>query len=65
MYTAEDVWFLVGIGGFLVFLEGVIVYVVTKFEISKKLKISGIEVESLAKVVAGLIIFMLALVNLF
>jgi hypothetical protein len=60
MTTYEQMWFVIGIGGFLVFIEGAIAYI-TKI-IAKILKrpISG----DATKIIAGIVIYALALVYL-
>ncbi len=58
MSTTEELWFLIAIGGILVFLEGAITFVA-------KTLLKGRIREDLLKVVAGLAIFTLAVIYLF
>jgi putative Ca2+/H+ antiporter (TMEM165/GDT1 family) len=63
MSITEELWFLVAIGGFLVFMEGAIAYIaigITRV-LKRKITIS----DHLLKVIAGLVLLILALVYLF
>lgn len=61
MTASEQMWFLIGIGGFLVFLEGAIGWIVKQFSKLLKRDIP----EDIVKIIVGIIIFVIALVYLF
>lgn len=56
MSASEELWFLIGIGGFLLILEGVISFVARK--LIKRIH------QDVLKVVVGSLIFVIALVYL-
>lgn len=57
MTTAEQMWFVIGIGGFVLLLENAIIYILKKFW--KRAD------ENLVKVIVGAVIYVLAIVMLF
>ena len=61
MSVNEQLWFLIGIGGFLLFLEGSVTSIVETIARALKRNISV----GIVKVIVGLVIFILALVYLF
>ena len=61
MTASEQIWFVVGIGGFLVFLEGAITFIVNL--IAERFK-KPIRAE-VVRIVVGIVIFVIALVYLF
>jgi len=63
MTATEQLWFLVGIGGFLLFMEGAITFIAAG--IAQMLKLKKPVSERLLKVIAGFVIFIIALVYLF
>lgn len=64
MTATEQLWFIIGIAGFLVFFEAAIIFILK--EVWKGLKRRWKdEYNDTAKMIAGLVIFAIALVNLF
>lgn len=61
MTVTEQLWFVVGIGGFLVFMEGAISWIVRQFARRFRREISG----DIMRVIVGLVLFVLALIRLF
>jgi hypothetical protein len=61
MGTTEQMWFLIAIGGFLVFFEGAIAYIAKGIFRWFKWNAS----ENIIKVIVGLIIYVVAVVFLF
>ena len=58
MSTAEQIWFIVGVSGFIFVLEGAFHYVIKKV-------IKGKLDENIIKVAFGVFVFALALIMLF
>ena len=60
MTVTEELWFVVGIGGFVIFMEGAISWIVRQFAKRFKRDIPG----DIVRVIVGLVLFVLALVTL-
>lgn len=60
----EQLWFIIGIAGFLVFFEAAIIFIL-KLVWKARNKRWKEEYNDPAKVIAGLVIFVIALVKLF
>jgi putative Ca2+/H+ antiporter (TMEM165/GDT1 family) len=56
MSISEQMWFLVGISGFVLFMEGAIIYILKRF--NRRIP------DELARAGAGLLLFIIALVCL-
>ncbi len=61
MTVTEQIWFIIGISGFLIFFEAAIIFIL-KGLLKKRWKE---EYNNPAKIIAGLVIFTIALVNLY
>jgi uncharacterized membrane protein YfcA len=61
MTASEQIWFVVGIGGFLVFMEGAITFIVNLIAERFKKRIRA----EVVRIVVGIVIFVIALVYLF
>ena len=61
MGTTEQMWFVIAIGGFMVFLEGALSWIVKVISKIVKRDFS----EYIVKVIAGIIIFIIAIIYLF
>ena len=61
MTVTEQLWFVVGIGGFIIFMEGAISWIVRQFARQFRRNISG----DIVRVIVGLVLFVLALIRLF
>lgn len=65
MTATEQLWFIIGISGFLVFFENAIIEILKSIYKSVWKKPWKNEWNNMSKVIAGIIIFAIALVKLF
>ena len=64
MTVTEQLWFIIGIAGFLVFFEAAIINILKGVWKALKRRWKD-EYNDTARIIAGLVIFTIALVNLF
>jgi len=65
MTATEQVWFIIGIAGFLIFFENAIIEILKRIYKLVRKKPWKHEWNNMSKIIAGLIIFGLALYKLF